>query len=115
MEMELCRRAGFSPITQLQLFEEISGTDVRPLSDRSRQLGELLDKLMDGNIIVFQPICPDQPDASQFFIDSLNRVDVLLCDKNDPMDPGFLVSLNRNCYYAEVCCFLIHCLLGFGY
>nr|CAB3267570.1 ubiquitin carboxyl-terminal hydrolase 7-like [Phallusia mammillata] len=101
IEPELRRRGGLDANVHLQLFEEISASELRPLNDRMRQLGEVMDKLMDGNIIVFQPEAQGLPDAMRFFLDIFYRVDVLLCDKNDPLDPGFVVSLNRNWTYGQ--------------
>jgi len=72
------------------------------MKERGRQMGEVMDKLMDGNIIVFQPECEGKPDASQYFLDIYYRVDVLMCDKNDPSDSGFLVSMNRNWNYNQM-------------
>ena len=103
MEPELRKRGGLEPNVPLLLFEEVCVSEVRPLHDKTRQLGEVMDKLMDGNIIVFQPQAPPNvPDATRYFMDMFYRVDVLLCDKNDPLDTGFVVPLNRNWYYAQV-------------
>ena len=102
MEEKLRKIGGIPTDQSIQLYEEISASDVRPLHDRNRQLGEVMDKLMDGNIIVFQPVVPEYPDASRYFLDIFYRVDVLLCDKNDPLDPGFVITLNRNLSYAQV-------------
>lgn len=101
MEEKLRKIGGLAPNQAVTMFEEISASDVRPLHDRSRQLGEVMDKLMDGNIIVFQPTAPDLPDASRYFLDIFYRVDVLLCDKNDPLDQGFMITLNRNLSYGQ--------------
>lgn len=76
IESELCRRGGLPDKTPLAIFEEVSAAEVRTLSDRTRQLGEVMDKLMDGNIIVFQPVNEDLPDASRYFLDIFYRVDV---------------------------------------
>lgn len=101
IEKHLCKKGGLPAGTPLKLFEEVSASEVRLLGDRSRQLGEVMDKLMDGNIIVFQPVAPNYDDAAQYFLDIYYRVDVLLCDKNDPLDSGFVISLNRNWTYLQ--------------
>ncbi|CAK8680531.1 unnamed protein product [Clavelina lepadiformis] len=101
METELRKRGGLNPTVPILMFEEVCASEVRPIHDRSRQLGEMMDKLMDGNIIVFQPAVPNFPDAARYFLDIFYRVDVLLCDKNDPLDQGFVVSLNRNWNYGQ--------------
>uniref|UniRef100_F6YGJ7 Ubiquitin carboxyl-terminal hydrolase 7 n=1 Tax=Ciona intestinalis TaxID=7719 RepID=F6YGJ7_CIOIN len=101
MEKTLRKRGGLPPNTPLLLFEEISASELRPIHDRNLQFGEVMDKLMDGNIIVFQPVEPSCPDAARYFLDVFFRVDVILCDKNDPLDPGFTVSLNRNWTYGQ--------------
>ena len=102
MEEKLRKIGGLAPNQQVTMYEEISASDVRPLHDHARQLGEVMDKLMDGNIIVFQPTAPEYPDASRYFLDIFYRVDVLLCDKNDPLDQGFVITLNRNLTYTQV-------------
>ena len=102
MEERVRKIARLPADMQIQLFEEISAAEVHPLHDRSRQLGEVMEKLMDGNIIIFQPVVPDYPDASRYFLDIYYRVDVILCDKNDPLDQGFVVTLNRNWTYTQV-------------
>ena len=106
MEDRLRKIGGLPPNQAIQLYEEITASDVRPLHDRNRQLGEIMDKLMDGNIIIFQPVAPDLPDASRYFLDIFYRVDVLLCDKNDPLDQGFVITLNRNLSYSQVMHFM---------
>lgn len=106
MEDKVRKFAKFASDTPIQLYEEISASDVRPMHDRTRQLGEVMDKLMDGNILVFQEVAPGLPDAVRYFLDIFYRVDVLLCDKNDPMDQGFVVTLNRNWSYSQVKYFL---------
>ena len=103
MEEKLRKIGGLPSNHPVQLYEEISASDVRPLHDRSRQLGEVMDKLMDGNIIIFQRSAPDHLDACRYFLDIFCRVDVLLCDKNDPVDQGFVITLNRNLSYSQVC------------
>ena len=102
MEGLLRKRGGLPDGTPLQIYEEISSAEVRQMKEKGRQMGEVMDKLMDGNIIVFQPECEGKPDAAQYFLDIYYRVDVLMCDKNDPADSGFLVSLNRNWNYNQV-------------
>uniref|UniRef100_H2YBF2 Ubiquitin carboxyl-terminal hydrolase 7 n=1 Tax=Ciona savignyi TaxID=51511 RepID=H2YBF2_CIOSA len=101
IEKLLRKRGGLPPNTPLLLFEEVSASELRPIHDRNLQLGEVMDKLMDGNIIVFQPVKQGCPDAARYFLDMYFRVDVILCDKNDPLDPGFTVSLNRNWTYGQ--------------
>jgi len=102
MEGLLRKRGGLPDGTPLQIYEEISSAEVRQMKEKGRQMGEVMDKLMDGNIIVFQPECEGKPDAAQYFLDIYYRVDVLMCDKNDPADSGFLVSLNRNWNYNQM-------------
>jgi len=102
MEDKLREIGGLPANQPIQLYEEINASDVRPLHERNRQLGEVMDKLMDGNIIIFQVATSDLPDASRYFLDIFYRVDVLLCDKNDPLDQGFIITLNRNLSYGQV-------------
>jgi len=102
LEPELRKRGGLDANTPIHLFEEISASEVRPLNEKLRQLGEVMDKLMDGNIIVFQPVAPGCNNATRYFLDVFYRVEVLLCDRNDPTDPGFVLPSNRNWTYAQV-------------
>ncbi|XP_039253569.2 ubiquitin carboxyl-terminal hydrolase 7-like [Styela clava] len=107
LEVELRKRGGLLPDTPLLLFEEIQPSHCSPIKDKSLNLGEAMDKLMDGNIIVFQVDSPDNdnsslPTAKAFYRDLYHRVEVIFCNKNDPSDPGFLVSLSHKMTYNQM-------------
>ena len=68
----LCDRAGFSPGTELMLFEEIKPNYLEKIEDFDKPLEKVLDELMDGDIIVFQQAYPDDmrfdlPTAKDYF------------------------------------------------
>lgn len=56
LEPILRQKADLPPDTPLLLYEEIQHSLCSPIKDKSMNLGESMDKLMDGNIIVFQVI-----------------------------------------------------------
>lgn len=107
LESQLRERGGLPKDTPLLLFEEIQHSLCAPIKDKSMNLGEAMDKLMDGNIIVFQVDSPDNdnyqlPTAKAFFRDLIYRVQVVFCNKNDPSDPGFTVKLNQKMSYNQM-------------
>lgn len=88
------------------LFEE-----VRPgLTEHFKDLNatfEDLEDIMDGDIFCFQRKDIDLDEfklrtCMDYFRDYHNRIEVTMCDKNSPNDPGFNVTLSSRMTYTQM-------------
>ncbi|KAF7994192.1 hypothetical protein HCN44_011461 [Aphidius gifuensis] len=103
----LNERAGFSPDTELILFEEIKPNMVEKIDNLTEPLEKVLEELMDGDIIVFQKDERDMelyelPTCRDYFKDLFYRVEVTFCDKTIPNDPGFTMELSLRMTYDQM-------------
>lgn len=102
----MCERAGLPRDTDLLWFEEVRpGVTERIQTDK--RFDEAVQELMDGDIICFQACEPDLVSydiatCQDYFRALANRVDVILCDKNDQNDPGFTVTLSLRMNYMQL-------------
>lgn len=120
LEPKFREKAALAPDAPLLLFEEVQPSICSLIRDKNVLLGEAMDKLMDGNIIIFQVDSQNiesyhLPTAKAYFRDLFYRVQVLFVNKNDPNDIGTLVNLNLKMSYNEVRfdlrnCFYFHIL-----
>ncbi|XP_072029469.1 ubiquitin carboxyl-terminal hydrolase 7-like isoform X3 [Amphiura filiformis] len=103
----MCERAGYPPNTRLAIYEEVKPNMTEKIPDQSLQLDKALDELMDGDILVFQGDDPDNshfdlPTARDYFRDLYYRVEVTFCDKANPSDTGFALTLSQKMNYYSV-------------
>ncbi|XP_067426504.1 ubiquitin carboxyl-terminal hydrolase 7-like isoform X2 [Thunnus thynnus] len=103
----MCERAGFQQETSLILYEEVMPNLTERIQDYDVSLGQALDELMDGDIIIFQKDDPENnsselPTAEDYLRDLYHQVDVIFCDKTIHNDPGFVVTLSNYMNYFQV-------------
>jgi len=102
----MCERAGLPKDTKLLWFEEVKPGTIEKIQT-DRKFEEAVQELMDGDIICFQAYEPDLvsytvPTCVEYFRELSNKVDVLLCDKSIPNDPGFIVKLSLRMNYMQL-------------
>ncbi|XP_063897034.1 ubiquitin carboxyl-terminal hydrolase 7 isoform X4 [Helicoverpa armigera] len=99
----LNKRAGFPPDTPLVLYEEIKPDFVEKINNYS----EPLEKLMDGDIIVFERADHrhedlELPTCQDYFKYIFYKVEVQFVDKTVPNDPGFTMELSMQMRYDQM-------------
>ncbi|KAK9885250.1 hypothetical protein WA026_010749 [Henosepilachna vigintioctopunctata] len=102
----LNERAGFSPDTELVLYEEIRPNLTEKITNYSDHLEKVLEELMDGDIIVFEKEereeLSDLPTCVEYFKDLYYRVEVTFIDKCIPNDQGFTMELSQRMTYDQL-------------
>lgn len=105
----LNEKVGLPANTPLILYEEVRPDCCNQVPDLNATLKQVLEELMDGDIICFQKddistysSSVKLPTVVDYFRDLNNRIEVVLCDKNIPIDTGFVLELSKNMNYDEL-------------
>ncbi|XP_067928164.1 ubiquitin carboxyl-terminal hydrolase 7-like isoform X2 [Watersipora subatra] len=103
----LAKVAGFPEGTKLLMYEEVKPNLIDKIEFTDGLLEKELDELMDGDILIVQREEPveieyKKPTPKEYSRELYYQVEVVFCDKNDPLDNGFALSLSLKNNYNVI-------------